>query len=178
TPDLAGLLLSGLVADTLNLKSPTTSPLDIRMHEWLEKISGVKAAELMEKLSSIASPLASGKTQDVIESDRKSYSDGNFRFSISQVEETKLELLRRRKDELADTMRGIMRREELDFIALLVTDAVRETSELLILGDPAVVQSLPYHADADGIFLLPGILSRKKQLLPQVLAITADLSRR
>ena len=51
-------------------------------------------------------------------------------------------------------------------------------SELLILGDPAVVRSLPYHADADGIFLLPGILSRKKQLLPQVLAITADLSRR
>jgi manganese-dependent inorganic pyrophosphatase len=178
TPELAGLLLGGLVADTLNLKSPTASALDFRMHEWLEKLSGVKAAELMEELSSIASPLASGKTQDVIESDRKSYSDGNFRFSISQVEETKLELLRRRKDELADTMRGIMRREELDFIALLVTDAVRETSELLILGDPAVVRSLPYHADADGIFLLPGILSRKKQLLPQVLAITADLSRR
>ena len=60
----------------------------------------------------------------------------------------------------------------------IYTDAVRETSELLILGDPAVIQSLPYHADADGIFLLPGILSRKKQLLPQVLAITADLSRR
>ena len=178
TPELAGLLLGGLVADTLNLKSPTASPLDFRMHEWLEKISGVKAADLMEELSSIASPLASGKTQDVIESDRKSYSDGNFRFSISQVEETKLELLRRRKDELEGTMRGIMRREELDFIALLVTDAVRETSELLILGDPAVIQSLPYHADADGIFLLPGILSRKKQLLPQVLAITADLSRR
>ena len=178
TPDLAGLLLGGLVADTLNLKSPTASPLDFKMHEWLEKISGVKAAELMDELSSIASPLSASKPEDVIESDRKSYSDGRFRFSISQVEETKLELLRRRKDELAATMRDIMRKEKLDFIALLVTDAVRENSELLILGDPAVIRSLPYHADPDGLFLLPGILSRKKQLLPQVLAITADLDRR
>ena len=178
TPDLAGLLLGGLVADTLDLKSPTASPLDFRMHEWLEKISGVKASELMEELSGIASPLSSGKPDDVIESDRKSYTDGDFRFSISQVEETKLELLRRRKDELADTMKKIMRKEELDFIALLVTDAVRENSELLMLGDPAVIRNLPYRADHDGIFLLPGILSRKKQLLPQILAITADLNRR
>ena len=178
TPELAGLLLSGLVADTLNLKSPTTAPLDFRMHEWLEKISGIKSADLMDELSRIASPLSAGKPETVIESDRKSYSDGKFHFSLSQVEETKLELLRRRKDELSRTMREIMERENLHFIALLVTDAVRENSELLILGDPDVIRSLPYHADPDGIFLLPGILSRKKQLLPQILAITADLSRR
>ena len=94
------------------------------------------------------------------------------------MEETKLELLRRRKDELSRTMSEIMKKENLDFIALLVTDAVRENSELLILGDPDVIRRLPYHADADGIFLLPGILSRKKQLLPQILAITAELNRR
>ena len=177
TPELAGLLLSGLVADTLNLKSPTSSPLDFRMHEWLEKISGVKSESLMEELSRIASPLSSGKPEDVIESDRKSYSDGKFHFSLSQVEETKLELLRRRKDELSRTMGEIMKRESLHFIALLVTDAVRETSDLLILGDPDVIRRLPYHADPNGIFQLPGILSRKKQLLPQILAITAELNR-
>ena len=177
TPELAGLLLGGLVADTLNLKSPTASALDFRMHEWLQKISGVKAADLMEELSRIASPLSSGKPEDVIESDRKSYSDGKFRFSLSQVEETKLELLRRRKDELSRTMGAIMKKEKLQFIALLVTDAVRETSDLLILGDPDVIRRLPYHADGDGIFQLPGILSRKKQLLPQILAITAELNR-
>ena len=45
-------------------------------------------------------------------------------------------------------------------------------------GDPAVIRSLPYRTASDGLFLLPGILSRKKQLLPQILAITADLNRR
>ena len=55
---------------------------------------------------------------------------------------------------------------------------MRENSELLILGDQDVIRRLPYHADADGILLLPGILSRKKQLLPQILAITSELNRR
>ena len=145
------------------------------MLEWLEKISGVKADVLMEELSRIASPLAASEPNDVIESDRKSYAESSFRFSLSQVEETKFELLHSRKEELASAMREIMEKEQLHFIALLVTDAVRENSELLILGNEAVISSLPWHALADGIFALPGILSRKKQLLPQILTILADL---
>lgn len=175
TPELAGVLLGGIVSDTLNLKSPTTARQDRLMLEWLEKISGVKADALMEELSHIASPLAASEPNDVIESDRKSYVESSFRFSLSQVEETKFELLHSRKEELANAMREIMEKEQLHFIALLVTDAVRENSELLILGNEAVIHSLPWHALADGIFALPGILSRKKQLLPQILAILADL---
>lgn len=175
TPELAGILLGGIVSDTLNLKSPTTAKQDKMMLEWLEKISGVKADTLMEELSRIASPLAASEPNDVIESDRKSYLESSFRFSLSQVEETKFELLHSRKEELASAMREIMEKEQLHFIALLVTDAVRENSELLILGNEAVIHSLPWHALADGIFALPGILSRKKQLLPQILTILADL---
>lgn len=175
TPELAGILLGGIVSDTLNLKSPTTAKQDKMMLEWLEKISGVKADTLMEELARIASPLAASEPNDVIESDRKSYLESSFRFSLSQVEETKFELLHSRKEELASAMREIMEKEQLHFIALLVTDAVRENSELLILGNEAVIHSLPWHALADGIFALPGILSRKKQLLPQILTILADL---
>ena len=175
TPELAGVLLGGIVADTLNLKSPTTAKQDRLMLEWLEKISGVKAESLMEELSRIASPLAASEPNDVIESDRKSYVESSFRFSLSQVEETKFELLHSRKEELSCAMEEIMEKEQLHFIALLVTDAVRENSRLLILGNDAVLRSLPWHCLADGIFDLPGILSRKKQLLPQILTILADL---
>ncbi len=177
TPELAGILLGGLVTDTLNLKSPTTAPLDHRMAEWLEKLSGVKAADLMAELSQIDSPLASLAPREVIESDRKDYTDGRFRFSLSQVEETNLELLHSRKEELTAAMEEIMKEAGLHFIALLVTDAVRENSELLILGDPSVIRDLPYRKKEPGVFFLPGVLSRKKQLLPQILAITTDLSR-
>lgn len=177
TSDLAGLLMGGIVSDTLNLKSPTTSPMDRRMLEWLEKISNVKAADLMEELSHIDSPLACKAPHDVIESDRKSYSSGKYKFALSQVEETNLELLHQRKEELKAAMNEIKNTENLQFIGLLVTDAVRENSELLMIGASEILQALPYTELEDGLYALPGVLSRKKQLLPPLLSITAEYSR-
>lgn len=177
TSELAGLLLGGIVSDTLNLKSPTTAPLDRRMLEWLEKICSVKGTSLMDELSAIDSPLASKPPAEVINSDRKSYTDGKFKFTLSQVEETNLELLHQREKELSGEMLRILSEEQLDFIALLVTDAVRENSELLIFGSENVLQNLPYSRIGANLFALPGVLSRKKQLLPQILAVTAALNR-
>ncbi len=177
TPGLAGVLLGGIVSDTLNLKSPTSAPLDRRMLEWLEKISGVSGKELMDELSRIDSPLASKSPEEVINSDRKNYVDGKFHFSLSQVEESNLELLHQRETELIEAMRETMNAGSLDFIGLLVTDAVRENSELLLIGDEEVIRLLPYTRIEGSRFALPGVLSRKKQLLPQVLAITAALNR-
>ena len=173
TPECAGILLGGVVSDTLNLRSPTTAPLDHRMCEWLEKISGVKGADLMADLMKLDSPLISKSAEEVINGDRKNYEDNHFRFAVAQVEENNLELLHRRRDELLNDMNGILTKEGLDFIALLVTDPVRGNSELLITGAAPIIRALPYGKRSDGIFRLPGVLSRKKQLLPQILAITA-----
>ncbi|MGE4564329.1 MAG: putative manganese-dependent inorganic diphosphatase [Victivallaceae bacterium] len=175
TPELAGLLLGGIVSDTLLLKSPTTAPLDRRMCEWLEKLSGVKGDDLMEELLRIDSPLAAKPAEEVVCGDCKLYTDGPFKFGLSQVEETKLELLHRRRDELEAEIRRHIEVEKLDFFGLLVTDAVRECSELLAVGDEGFLRNLPYEALGDDLFSLPGVLSRKKQLLPQMLAVTAAL---
>ncbi|MGI5923029.1 MAG: putative manganese-dependent inorganic diphosphatase [Lentisphaeria bacterium] len=172
---LAGLLLGGIVSDTLLLRSPTTAELDRRMCDWLTKIAGVQPEELMGELLRIDSPLAAKPAHDVIHGDRKDYSDGRFRFSLAQVEESNLELLRQRRDELLAEMKKLLDEEQLDFVGLLVTDAVRETSELLITGCGELIRNLPYAAVAENLFVLPGVLSRKKQLLPQILAITATL---
>ena len=175
TPEMAGLLLGGIISDTLLLKSPTTAEQDLRMCEWLERLSGVSRDELMAELLRIDSPLAVKPALEVINGDRKDYTDGNIRFALSQVEESNLELLHQRREELASAMYKIMEAEKLGFFGLLVTDAVRGNSELLALGDRAIRRSLPYRSDDDEVFLLPGVLSRKKQLLPQMLSITASL---
>lgn len=177
TPELAGILMGGIVADTLNLKSPTTSPLDKKMLEWLEKISEVSAEDLMKELSSIDSPLASSAPEIVIDSDRKTYTNGKYKFSLSQVEETNLELLHQRKAELVEAMTAIKEKESLNFIGLLVTDAVRENSEMLIIGSGEIVHDLPYRLISQELYALPGVLSRKKQLLPQILFITSEHSK-
>ena len=129
----------------------------------------------MAELCRIDSPLAVKPADEVINGDRKDYTDGALRFALSQVEESNLELLHQRREELAERIRAIIDEESLNFFGLLVTDAVRGNSELLILGDRAVRHSLPYRTEDDELFLLPGVLSRKKQLLPQVLAVTASL---
>jgi manganese-dependent inorganic pyrophosphatase len=172
---LAGLLLGGIISDTLLLRSPTSADLDRRMCDWLAKIAGVQPEVLMDELLRIDSPLAAKPAHDVIHGDRKDYSDGRFRFSLAQVEETNLELLHQRRDELLAEMQKVLADQQLDFVGLMVTDAVRETSELLIIGCEELIRNLPYAAVAENLFVLPGVLSRKKQLLPQVLAITAAL---
>lgn len=173
TPECAGILLGGVVSDTLNLRSPTTAPLDHRMCEWLEKISGVKGADLMADLMKLDSPLISKSAEEVINGDRKNYEDNHFRFAVAQVEENNLELLHQRLPELERAVSEAVRQDSLDFFALLVTDPVRSNSELLMEGLPAVLKRMPYSRTPDGIFLLPGVLSRKKQLLPQLLSITS-----
>ena len=173
TPECAGILLGGVISDTLNLRSPTTAPLDHRMCEWLEKISGVKGADLMADLMKLDSPLISKSAEEVINGDRKNYEDNHFRFAVAQVEENNLELLHQRLPELERAVSEAVRQDSLDFFALLVTDPVRGNSELLMEGLPAVLKRMPYSRTPDGIFLLPGVLSRKKQLLPQLLSITS-----
>jgi len=174
-PEMAGPLLGGIISDTLMLKSPTTADLDIRMCEWLEKLSGVSRDDLMAELLRIDSPLAVKPAPEVINGDRKDYTDRNIRFALSQVEETNLELLHHRREELAAEMHRIIKEENLDFFGLLVTDAVRGNSELLAIGERAIRRNLPYRSEDDEIFSLPGVLSRKKQLLPQMFSITSAI---
>ena len=103
--------------------------------------------------------------------------DGKYKFSLSQVEESNLELLHQRLDELRAAMQSVLENENLSFIALMVTDAVRENSEMLVFEDKHVMANLPYRHITDELFAMPGILSRKKQLLPQILSVTSALNR-
>lgn len=169
---MAGILLGGIISDTLNCKSPTTTDLDRRMIAKLEQISGISANELMGELSHIDSPLVSQSPDEVIKSDRKFYENGPLRFTLSQVEETNLELFHQRQPELTEAMQKLLVEDKLDFIGLMVTDAVREISELLVVGNKELLRQIPYERHENGLFYLPGVLSRKKQLLPQMLTIT------
>lgn len=166
----AGILLAGLVSDTLLFQSPTTADVDRKMAAWLESLCGETAQSVMDGLLSVAGPLSSMSVQQVIDSDRKTYTEGRRKFSLCQVEETNLTLFRKYVKELSKAMDAAIAREGLDFIGLLATDPVRGDSEFLYRGDESVRRNLPYKQDG-AIFLLPGVLSRKKQLLPQILTL-------
>ena len=127
----------------------------------------------MDGMSSVLSPLATMSPESALASDAKTYCESGRRFVLSQIEETNLALFRRRAGELADAMDAAIAAQGLDFMALMATDPVRGNSELLFRGAEAVRRALPYRRGPNGTLLMPGVLSRKKQLLPEILAALA-----
>ena len=170
TRETAGVLIAGIVADTLLFQSPTTTDADRAMCAWLEKLCGESAQSVMAGMMGVDSPLASMTAADALKSDAKLYTESGKRFMLAQIEETNLALFHRHIDELAAAMEAAIAANALDFMALMATDPVRGNSELLFRGDKAVSRALPYRKGPDGVLLMPGVLSRKKQLLPEVLA--------
>ena len=170
TRQTAGALIAGIVSDTLLFQSPTTTEGDRAMCSWLEKLCGESAEALMAGMSSVGSPLASMSPDQAIASDAKTYAEGGRKFVIAQIEETHVALFHRHIDELAAAMERAIAANALDFFALMVTDPVRGSSELLFRGLESVRRALPYRRGAHGTLLMPGVLSRKKQLLPEVLS--------
>ena len=168
--EIAGLLIAGIVSDTLLFQSPTTTEVDRQMCAWLEKLCGESAQSIMDGLMSVASPLTSMSADKAIASDAKTYSEGGRKFVLAQIEESNGAVFHRHQTELAAAMERAVKASDLDFMALMVTDPVRGNSELLFRGNDSVRRALPYRRSERGTLLMPGVLSRKKQLLPEILA--------
>jgi len=162
-------LIAGIVADTLDFQSPTTTEVDRAMCSWLEKICGESAASIFEGLMSVASPLSTMTAEKAIASDAKTYTEGGRKFILAQIEESQLEVFHQHRQELEQAMQVTVKGAGLDFMALMVTDPVRGYSELLFCGSKAVLTALPYRRGKNGTLLMPGVLSRKKQLLPEII---------
>lgn len=163
---VAGLLLAGLVSDTLNLTSPTTTREDATILARLSLISGIDPEEFTEQLFSTGSVLTGKPAGQAITTDCKEYEEAGKRFSVAQIEEIGFKRFWERKDDVYSALEDYRRDNTYSFSSLLVTDVVRQVSLLLVAGDGEFVSRIHYPEVASGVFELSGVVSRKKQLLP------------
>jgi len=170
-PATAGILLGGLITDTLLLRSPTATDRDRQALEYLQQESGVQAEELMRELFAIGSSIVRLPPLGVLTQDKKNFATAKHAFAVAQVEESSFEEFHAHEESLRQAAEELCRDEELHFFGLLVTNVVRENSLLLAVGDSHLLRRLPYRKIHDSLYDLPGVLSRKKQLLPQLLKI-------
>jgi manganese-dependent inorganic pyrophosphatase len=178
-PAVAGLLLAGLVADTLDLTSPTTTERDhvakVRLARWAFVGGGPLEGEGLEhfarQLLEAGAGLATRNPDSVVTSDLKLYTAAGKRFAISQVEVTDILEVGDRLEALGRSLEKLREEKGLDFAILMVTDIVDGSSRILTRGAVAALEELPYPPLADGSLDARGVVSRKKQLLPAVLAI-------
>ena len=163
---VAGLLLAGLVSDTLNLTSPTTTNRDSVVLKKLEKIASVNAREFTEKLFASGSLLTTKPADQAITTDCKEYVEGGYEFSVAQIEEIGFEQFWKRKDEVLAALEIYRKHKGYLFSALLVTDVVRQSSVLVVAGEKKFLREISYPELEPNFWELAGVVSRKKQLLP------------
>lgn len=171
---IARVLLTGIIADTLILRSPTTTAMDISTVEMLSRLARVPSIEEFgEKLFSITDNLATQDPVDSILSDFKKYESGGIRMGIGQCEVTTLSNVDDYAERYLQALDAIRDKEGLDWTLLMITDVLREKS-LLLASQHRACRDLPYTIRAKQIYNMPGVMSRKKQLLPTLLSITGQ----
>ena len=164
--EIAGLMLAGLVSDTLNLTSPTTTTRDAEILKRLETLSQVNAREFTEKLFASGSLLTLKPAPQAVTTDCKEYSENHVKFSVAQIEEIGFEQFWKRKDELLAALEAYRAEHKYHFSALLVTNVTRQSSLLLAVGGEKFIKRIDYPRLEPGIYELRDVVSRKKQLLP------------
>ena len=179
-PNLAGTLLAGLLADTLILTSPTTTPRDKKAAERLSRwafvggspLKGETVESFGKAVLSAGAGLSNRKPEEIVSTDIKPYEAGGFKLAIAQAEVTDLVQLSEHLSPLTKALDDLRDKRGLDFAMLLVTDVVRGSSRLILSSSPPpILTDLPYPPLSDGTRDAPGVVSRKKQLLPVVLGL-------
>lgn len=172
SPQVAGLLLAGLLSDTVILKSPTTTETDRQLVPWLETHAGLRHEEFGAELFAAGSPMASGMpARELLLADFKEYQVGDCLLGLGQVEVVNLHSFHQRRAELQAELQRIREERGYELGALLVTDIVMETSLLLTAGSSELPYVIGYPQEEENLYRLKGVLSRKKQLVPHLLKV-------
>lgn len=178
-PKIAGVLLGGLLSDTLILASPTTTPRDRQAAERLARwafvgnspLHGESIESFGKALLTSGAGLENRDPKSVVSSDMKTYEAGGYRFAVAQVEVTDLMPIDKHLNDLTEALNQLRATQTFHFTMLLITDVVRGSSRLLIANPPPELDDLPYPPLPDGTRQADGVVSRKKQLLPAVLGL-------
>ena len=177
SPAIAGIMMAGLISDTLHLNGPTTTGKDAILLAWLSEIAGIKSKQLADEIFNSGSVILANPPEKVVRSDFKIYEEEGIRFAVSQVEELGFGNFQQHAKPIARAVQELREAEHLAFAALLITDINTQNSLLLVKGDSAYIERIRYpHVEQDEIFDMPGVVSRKKQLIPYLTSLIKEMA--
>ncbi len=170
----AKLLLSGILSDTVILKSPTTTERDIDIAKSLAKIAGVDINEFGREIFSTTESLQNMHFDRAVSADLKVYHEFDTIFGIGQIEVVTLTGFNEVKSRIIEALKTLKSKKHLDWAVLLITDIIDQNS--ILVSTPFMAEKLlSYKRISEHTFYLPGVLSRKKQLLPEILRVLEEL---
>ena len=168
--DIAGIMLSAILSDTLLFKSPTTTQIDIDTANNLAKISNIDIEEYGMKMFKAGTSIKGMDIQDIFDQDFKSYKIDNMNVGISQVMTLNIENILEHKDEYINLLNNMSSSFDYKVSLMFVTDVIKNGS-YVFYNEKAkdIIQSV-YQINniEEGVFL-PNIVSRKKQMFPKLM---------
>ena len=167
TKEIATLMLSAIISDTLLLKSPTTTEDDKLAVEKLAKIAEVDAEEYGLEMLKAGTDLSSFTIDEILALDAKQIDFKDVKSIVNQVNTADISDVMAMKDDLEAGINKIIEEEGLDLFMLLITDIVNSNSQVIALGKDAKLVEKAYDVElVDNTVLLEGVVSRKKQVVP------------
>lgn len=168
---MAGLLCSAIISDTLMYRSPTCTLADKTAANKLAKIAGLDVESYAMEIFKAGSNLSSKSEKDIFFQDFKKFNFNEIRFGVGQINSMSAEELEEIKNRLVPYIETVMEGDTFDMVFLMLTDILNESSELIFAGNNAdnLVESA-FNVQCIGQSAqLPGIVSRKKQLIPVIM---------
>ena len=165
--NIAGLMLSAIISDTLLLKSPTTTDKDKKAVEELAKIANIDLSTYGLDMLKAGTNLDKYTEQELINLDAKSMEKDNFKYIIAQVNTVSIPDVLKRKEKIEEEIKKVIKEKGLCLFVFVITDIVNSNSTAIVLGERTDVISKTYEIK-DNLAEMPGVVSRKKQVLPLV----------
>ena len=168
-PNIAGLMLSAIISDSLLFKSPTCTAQDVEAAAELAQIADVDAQSYGLELLKAGADLSNKTLEDLISLDSKEFEAGNHRFEVAQVNAIDVEEVMVRQKELEVLMANTIAVKGLDLFVFAVTDILNNNSVAIVLGERSgIIENAFKSSVVDNRVLLPGVVSRKKQIVPVI----------
>ena len=167
---LAGLMASAIVSDTVMFKSPTCTERDRRMAERMARIAGLSLEALGRDIFS-ASIGDDKSAATLFFADYKEFHIAEYDFGVSQITCVDAEKMLERKDEFLAAMEKAQKECGMSFLILMLTDVLASGTHILFLGNEEIFRQAFGVTMKDGTCFLPGVLSRKKQVIPALTAL-------
>ncbi len=164
---IAGLLMSAIISDTVLFKSPTCTQADKDAVEYLVKIAGVDYKEYGLAMLKAGADIGDMTPAQIVKNDSKEFQIGNYPMLISQLSVMDTDQVMAMQDEILANMAQVCEKEGYAMSIVIVTDIINEGSYLLFSGEPKNLIGEAFKQDASkSVMYLPGVMSRKKQIIP------------
>lgn len=167
---IAGLLLGAVVSDTLLFKSPTCTPVDTKIAKKLAEIAGVDIQEFAMEMFKAGTSLVGKTVDEIFNQDFKPFTIGDYKVGIAQVNTMDIDgFMPVYKEDMLNYMADKAKNGGFNVMLLLLTDILNEGSQILVAGpNPEIVEKTFNIELVESTAFLPGVLSRKKQVVPPI----------